>query len=117
MSDDSSQLRKQLEELRRGNEELHARLDDHERRAGRLEGQLTDETLGGRIHGQVMAAVEKTPREGALLVALHSLTAQLVALVEELRMPRERTATLNLPTGPATMTVHERSARAWRKSS
>jgi hypothetical protein len=42
-----------------------------------------------------------------LIVALHEQTAALNRLAEVLATPTTRTATLQLPSGPASMTVHE----------
>ena len=88
-------------------EALHSR-DRNPRTAG-----ATDERAHRRIDAHEL--VRENQKLELLLVALHEQTAALNRLCEILSAPTTRTATVELPSGPATMTVHEsragRSAR------
>lgn len=96
-------------------EEAHFRLDEHERKLDAIGKALTPETVAALVHGAVAAVeVSMKARFDELLEALHEdsksdreVVGALRELIETLRMPTTRTAHLDLPSGPATMTVRE----------
>jgi hypothetical protein len=90
-------------------EELHFRIDDLVRDVERLKRMVTPEHVAGVVHGAVMEYIDKLPKD-----ANHSVVAAVQQLVEVLSTPTVRSATINLPSGEAKMTVSEsRPAAPW----
>jgi hypothetical protein len=109
-------------------EQAHYRADDHERRIGELKGMA--DKLPAMVHGAVEALhagmkAEMAHRDEdfkALLSELREFIAvqkadamkdaqvveRLDRLIEVLGAPSVRESTINLPSGPVTMTVRER---------
>jgi hypothetical protein len=111
-NDDTSKLPK-----RDPVEEAHFRIDELVRENTKLKQMVSVEHITGVAHG---AAADYADR---LQVGNSAVVAKIELLVEEIRQliatlstPAVRTATLELPSGPATMTVTEkRHAVPWRK--
>ena|SRR5882762_9256360 len=94
-------------------EEAHFRIDEILRELIEFRRWASPDHLAGIAHGAVMEVHNRFPKDAASLVAaLHESTAALNRLIEILSTPTVREATINLPSGPATMTVSESRPRA-----
>jgi hypothetical protein len=107
-------------------EEAHWRLDEHERKleevkpeklAAMLQGavealharhQVDTERLISSVKEDVESDRAVVKKLDALTVQLAELCRDLKALVAALSRPTVRSATVDLPSGRATMTVHEK---------
>ncbi|HUP06808.1 MAG TPA: hypothetical protein VMU47_06645 [Caldimonas sp.] len=110
-----------LQQPRKGrpvDEEAHFRLDEHERK---LEA-VKPETLAAMLQGAVEALHARHQVDLERLIAaqredidtdrkviekLEALADRITELVEALSRPKTRTATVQLPSGPATINVRE----------
>jgi hypothetical protein len=109
MASDDDRTRKEIEEL-------HFRLDELVRENHELKRWADPAHLAGVAHGAVMEVHNKLPKDAAALIAaMHEQTAAINRLVEVLSAPTVRTATLNLPSGPASMEVQERRSAPWQR--
>lgn len=107
--DDLPKLRKQIDEA-------HWRLDELVRQNHELKRWADPAHLAGVAHGAVMEVHNKLPKDAAALIAaMHEQTAAINRLVEILSTPTVRTATINLPSGPASMEVQERRSAPWQR--
>jgi hypothetical protein len=109
-NDDTSLLLKQIEEA-------HFRIDELVRENQQLKHIASVEHITGVAHG---AAADYADRlqvgNSAVVVKIDRLIETITQLIATLATPTVRTATLNLPSGPAEMTVSERRpAVSWRK--
>lgn len=93
----------------------HWRIDEQERRLGAIEEALTPEMVAAVVAGAVAALKAQMQTETqALLKAVTQdragdgeLIAAVKELVQTLRAPITRVSTINLPSGPVSMTVNE----------
>lgn len=91
-------------------EEVHFRVDEHERRLHAIEkgASALPDSVAGIVHGALSTFKhEQQGREDKLAARHEQVLAALERLIEVLGKPKTRTATIDLPTGSARMTVHE----------
>lgn len=105
-------------------EEAHFRIDEHERKLSEI-GKIA-EGIPALIHGGVAtlqagmdaamdsklakliaAQAQDVETDRAVVERLDRLIEKISALIEVMRAPTTRAATINLPSGPVTMTVRE----------
>jgi hypothetical protein len=100
-NDETAKLRKDVEQA-------HFRIDALARENAELKRQVSVEHITGVAHG---AAADYADR---LQVGNSAVVAKIELLIEAIHLllgPTVRTSTINLPSGPVTMTTDER--RAW----
>jgi|SRR5271170_1314640 len=94
-------------------EEAHFRIDEHERRLADLD--KAREEMPAHVQGGIAALHAAFKAEiGQLVIEQrkdvesdHAVVAKLDELIATLNKPVTRTCTINLPSGPVTMTVRE----------
>jgi hypothetical protein len=101
-------------------EEVHFRVDEHERRFAEL-GRIADSipalvhggisalqaALDAKLEKLIAAQAQDVESDRAVVQKIEELCADIKSLVRVLSSPTTRTAVLTLPSGPATMTVRE----------
>lgn len=101
-------------------EEIHFRLDELVRKVGehdRIADSIPALVTGGvsvlqtamdaKLDKLIAAQAEDAETDKALVKEIRELCADIKTLVQALCTPTTRTATLELPSGPARMTVRE----------
>lgn len=88
-------------------EDVHLRVDEQERRIKVLEQMFAPENLALAVPMILKAMGEESKADERLSEQLAALTCKFETLVNVLLTPTTRTATLELPSGPALMTVRE----------
>lgn len=98
------------------------RMDEHERRIDAIGKALTPETVAALVQGAVAALQattdgklqqilsaqkEDVAADKEVAASIHQLIGKIDELISTLRAPVTRTATIALPSGPATMQVKE----------
>jgi hypothetical protein len=105
-------------------EEAHFRIDELVRENAELRRRTTSEFAAGIAHGAVKEFQNKYPNDpGSVVAALLELaaaqrenTAAQRELIAIMSAPSTRESTINLPSGPVHMTVHEKKDpfRPWQ---
>lgn len=88
-------------------EDVHLRVDEQERRIKGLEQMFAPENLALLVPMILKAMGEEAKADQAVATKLETLIGKFETLVSVLLTPTTRTATLELPSGPALMTVKE----------
>ena len=103
-------------------ESAHFRIDEHERQIGSMKETLSPVAIAAMVRGalaeqqlsleakleRIIAAQAKDMEtDKAVVGKITELCEELKALTVALLSPMTRTSTINLPSGPVTMTVKE----------
>lgn len=88
-------------------EDVHLRVDEQERRIAAIEQMFSPENLALVVPMILKAMGEEAKADQAVAAKLEALIGKFETLVSVLLTPTTRTATLELPSGPALMTVKE----------
>lgn len=88
-------------------EDVHLRVDEQERRIAAIEQMFSPENLALLVPMILKAMGEEAKADQAVSQKLETLIGKFETLVSVLLTPTTRTATLELPSGPAMMTVRE----------